>query len=274
VRALGAPSPMLPSPVRVLRTRRETADTVTLTLEAPFPSLPGQFNMLYAFAVGEVPISMSGDPARTSEMMHTIKAVGAVSRALSGVKKGAVIGVLGPFGRPWPLDALRGMDVIVVAGGLGLAPLRPAVHHLIANRGDYGRVSVLVGARTPGDLLYRAELDRWDGKGVSTLVTVDRAGPDWRGRVGVAPALLQDVPLDPERTAALVCGPEVMMRFTVRDLLRRGLAEDRIHVSLERNMECAVGFCGHCQLGPEFVCKDGPVFQFDRIRHWFWLREA
>lgn len=267
----------MPEALRVARVQRETADTVTLSLESPlaFPFVAGQFNMLYAFAVGEVPISMSGDPAREHEIVHTIRSVGAVSHALCSLRKGAAVGVRGPFGQPWPVAAARGLDLLLIAGGVGLAPLRPVVYHALRHRADYGRVDLLVGARTPGDLLYRRELARWQRRDdLRVLTTVDRAGGDWTGRIGVVPQLLDEIPVDATRTAAILCGPEVMMRFTIRQLVERGVPEDRIYLSLERNMKCAVGFCGHCQFGPSFVCRDGPVFRYDRINSLFWLREV
>lgn len=275
--SVALPAPMVPDTLRVARVQRETSDTVTVSLEADgtFPFIPGQFNMLYAFAVGEVPISMSGDPGREHEIVHTIRSVGAVSGALCGLRKGAVVGVRGPFGQPWPVADTRGLDLLLVAGGVGLAPLRPVVYHALRHRAAYGRVDLLVGARTPGDLLYRRELTRWQRRGdLRVLTTVDRAGTDWKGRIGVVPQLLDEIPVDAARTAALLCGPEVMMRFTIRQLVERGVPEDRIYLSLERNMKCAVGFCGHCQFGPSFVCRDGPVFRYDRISSLFWLREV
>lgn len=269
---------MLPEPFAVTEVRRETHDVVTISLEAstrPFPFRPGQFNMLYAFAIGEVPISFSGDPAHPTAIVHTVKAVGAVSEALCHMNEGTVIGVRGPFGHPWPMGDIRGQDVVIVAGGLGLAPLRPVVYHLLNHRGDYGDVSVLVGARTPEDLLYRRELEHWTRRpDMRVEMIVDRAEEAWKGRIGVVTALLDAEPIDPRRTVALVCGPEMMMRFTVRELAQRGLPDHRIYASLELNMKCALGFCGHCQYGPNFVCKDGPVFRFDQLRSRFWVREV
>jgi NAD(P)H-flavin reductase len=269
---------MVPEPRRVSRTRRETRDTLSLTIETSpgaFAFLPGQFNMLYAFGIGEVPISMSGDPASGREIVHTIKAVGAVSHALCRLRAGAVVGVRGPYGRPWPMADVAGQDLVLIAGGLGLAPLRPVVHHVLAHRQAYGTISLLVGARSPEDLLFQRDLARWKTRrDLRASTIVDRAGREWKGRVGVVPTLIGDTVIDAARTVAFVCGPEVMMRFTIRELTHRGLPEDRIYVSLERNMKCAVGFCGHCQYGPSFVCKDGPVFRFDRLRSLFWLREV
>lgn len=278
--ALPTAGPMSPEPLRVRSLRRETDDTFTVSLDVSersggFPFLPGQFNMLYAFGVGEVPISICGDPGRPGELLHTVRAVGAVTEALRRVGRGGRMGVRGPYGRPWPLEEARGLDVVLVAGGLGLAPLRPVILHLLRHRAAYGQVSVLVGARMPESLLYRRELARWqEDSRLKVLVTVDRAGPDWRGQVGVVPALLRDVAVEPSRTVALVCGPEVMMRFTVRELERQGVPGARIHLSLERNMKCAVGFCGHCQLVPFFVCKDGPVLPYERLRPFINLREV
>lgn len=273
------PSPMAPEPVRILQVRKETADTFTLRLTPPradgFAFAPGQFNMLYVFGVGEVAISISGDPARRGELVHTVRAVGTVTRAMRRLGKGEVLGARGPYGRPWPLAEARGADVVVVAGGLGLAPLRPVVYHLLRHRADYGRVILLVGARRPEDLLFRGELVRWQARqDIQVQVTVDRAGPGWSGPVGVVTALLARVGFDAERAAAFVCGPEVMMRFTARELNRRGVTDERIYLSLERNMRCALGLCGRCQLGPTFVCKDGPVLRYDRLLPFFNLREA
>jgi NAD(P)H-flavin reductase len=263
-------SPALaPAPFRVQSTRRETEDTWTLDLVAeggePLRFDPGQFTMLYAFGVGEVPISVSGDPARPQRLVHTVRAVGAVSRAVCSTAAGERLGVRGPFGRSWPSPP-AGADVVFVAGGLGLAPLRPAVYAALGNRQRHGRVIVLYGGRAPQQLLYRAELDRWrERDDLELAVTVDAAEAGWRGRVGVVPALLERAQLDPERSFVLVCGPEVMMRFSVDAAVALGIDAGRVFVSLERNMRCAVGHCGHCQLGGSFVCRDGPVFAWPEI---------
>lgn len=278
--AVAAPAdPMLPRPFEVVRTRKDLGDTFTLELvpaggTRTFPFAPGQFNMIYHFGVGEVPISIAGDQAEPGRLVHTIRAVGAVSNALCAAKPGAIVGVRGPFGSAWPLAELEGLDVVVVAGGIGLAPLRPAILHVLANRSLFGRFVVLYGARTPHDILYRREIERWSAR-LDTLVdvTVDRAGADWHGNVGVVTKLIGRGGFDPDNTAALVCGPETMIRFTVETLNDRGVDDERIHVSMERNMKCAVGFCGHCQFGGAFVCRDGPVFSFDRIADIFGVRE-
>ena len=269
---------MLPSPCRIQRLVHETHDTFTLELEAPDGAAsgfaPGQFNMVYVFGVGEAPMSLSGDPARRDAVVHTTRAVGTVTRAMRGLGRGAQLGVRGPFGRPWPLDAAAAMDVVLVAGGIGLAPLRPVIYAIAARRREFGRVTLLYGARSPEDVLYRRELARWRAAaGIEVTITVDRATRAWPGTVGVVTALLPRAAFDPVHTVAFVCGPEVMMRFTADALGKRGVAPERVFVSMERNMKCAVGFCGHCQFGPAFVCKDGPVFPYPRVRGLMALRE-
>lgn len=261
--------PLVPTLARVAEVRRETGDTYTLTvrLPGPVPFAPGQFNMLYTFGAGEVPISISGDPACTEVAVHTVRAVGAVTRQLCRLAPDAVVGVRGPYGSGWPAAAAVNSDVVIVAGGIGLAPLRPLIYTILAARQHYGRVAVLYGARTPADLLYADELRAWRGRfDVDVHVTVDRADLGWHGHVGVVTSLFPRLRLDPGETVACVCGPEIMIRFAAQELLRLEVPEERIYVSLERNMKCAVGLCGRCQLGPEFVCRDGPVFRYDRVR--------
>jgi len=272
-------SPMTPVFYRVLRTRQETRDTFTLQLEPPesaqtSPFAPGQFNMLYAFGVGEVPISMSGDPSRPKSLIHTIREVGAATRAMRALKRGDLLGVRGPFGSSWPVEVAAGRDVVIVAGGIGLAPLRPALYSILAHRQKYGRVVLMYGTRTPEDILFRKELERWRARlDMSVHVTVDRAMASWRGSVGVVTTIIPRAQFDPQNALAMVCGPEAMMRFTIVDLQKRGMGLEQIYISTERNMKCAVGFCGHCQLGPTFVCKDGPVFRYDKIQPFFEIRE-
>jgi NAD(P)H-flavin reductase len=262
--------PLWPRPAVVRRFVRETADTFTLVLdpsEGPLPFAPGQFHMLSLPGVGEVPISISGDPARPETVVHTVRAVGSVTRALQRLVPGATVGLRGPYGTAWPVDRALGHDLVIVAGGIGLAPLRPAVYHALAHRGQYGRVVLLYGARSPKDILYPRELREWRGRfDVEVEVTVDRATADWQGSVGVVTRLVDRSPFDPASAVAFLCGPEVMIRFGVMALARRGIPDGRLFVSLERNMKCAVGLCGHCQLGPYFVCRDGPVFAYDRVR--------
>lgn len=271
--------PMLPRLYRVKRVQQEIADTFTLELAtADGGELPafatGQFNMLYVFGVGEIPISLSGNPTRSGPFVHTIRAVGSVSRAVQALKEGDTLGVRGPFGKPWPLEQARGKDVVLMAGGIGLAPLRSTIYALLAERERYGRIILLYGARSPAEMLYRRELEHWRGRlDIDVYVTVDRATTTWYGSVGVVTKLVPRAPFDPVRTVAFICGPEIMMRFSAAELLAHGLAAEQIYVSLERNMKCAIGFCGHCQYRPYFVCRDGPVFQYSCIQDLLTQRE-
>ena len=273
------PQPMIPSPHRILRVRRETGDVFTIETqpeagESGFQFAPGQFNMVYVFGVGEVPLSISGDPARTKTLTHTVRGVGWVTRALQGMKKGDMIGVRGPFGTPWPLQEAAGNDVLIIAGGVGLAPLRPVIYHLLAQREQYGNVSILYGARNPDDMLFGKELEKWRGRfDLHVDATVDSAKRGWMGNVGVVTQLIPKAMFDPDNTLAMICGPEIMMRFTIKELGRQGIDATGIYLTMERNMKCAIGFCGHCQFGPQFICKDGPVFRYDRIRNIFGQRE-
>jgi NAD(P)H-flavin reductase len=276
----GALNPMLPALWRVRRSRKETADTSTLELGAGgggprFGAFaPGQFNMLYVHGLGEVPISISGDPSDSSGLVHTVRAVGAVSRAIVKMKPGDYIGVRGPYGSSWPVEAAAGMDVMIVAGGIGLAPLRPAIYSLLAGRKRYGRLVLHYGARTPAEMLYRRELEAWRARfDFDVGISVDRAGSDWRGHVGVVTTLLPKARFDPSSAFALVCGPEIMMRFAVMELQKLGVPDERIFISMERNMKCGIGLCGHCQYGPKFVCRDGPVFSYGAVSDLFTRRE-
>lgn len=270
--------PMLPRIARVRRRRRDGPQVWTLEIEsegvATPPFAPGQFNMLTAFGVGEVPISFSGDPAKPGRLIHTIRAVGPVSAALAALKEGTTLGVRGPFGVGWPMAEAAGRDVVIVAGGLGLAPLRPVLYQLLAQRSRYGRIVLLYGTRSPQEILFRREIESWRQRLDNDIeVTVDHAVGDWHGHVGVVTTLIPRAQLDPQRALALVCGPEVMMRFAITALRDAGLADQAIHLSMERNMKCAVGLCGHCQLGPVLVCRDGPVFRYERLRELLALRE-
>jgi len=271
--------PMLTVPFRVRKNRKETSDTRTLELAKPDGSAapawqPGQFMMLYVFGAGEIPISVSGDPAKRETLIHTVRAVGDVSSAICQAKPGSAIGVRGPFGSAWPVDRFEEQDIVLVAGGIGLAPLRPVLWTLMANRRRYGRVSLLVGARTPDILLYRSEMNRWAKGGIDVRLTVDAAAPGWQGSVGPVTTLIPRTEFDASHAAAFIVGPEIMMRFVVRALAQRGIPTDRLFVSMERNMKCALGFCGHCQLGPTFICKDGPVLSYAQLEPWLAIRNA
>jgi len=271
--------PMLTVPVRVRKNRRESDDTRTLELVFDNPGntpawRPGQFMMLYAFGAGEIPISISGDPARRDTIIHTVRAVGDVSRAICEAKPGSAIGVRGPFGSAWPTDRCEEHDIVLVAGGIGLAPLRPVLYTIMANRSRYTRVSLLVGARVPDILLYRGEMDRWREHGIDVRLTVDAATPGWQGSVGPVTTLIPRIELNASAAVAFIVGPEIMMRFVVQALAQRGVSLDRLFVSLERNMKCAIGFCGHCQLGPAFICKDGPIFAYSQLQPWLSIRNV
>jgi NAD(P)H-flavin reductase len=261
---------MVPRVARVRHSRLDGPDTWTLDLDDEAFSagsfVPGQFNMMMAFGVGEVPISMSSDPS-TPDLMHTVRAVGAVSAALTQLKPGDVLGLRGPFGVGWPMAEMAGRDVVIVAGGVGLAPLRSLIYHLINERARYGDIAILYGTRSPDDILYRDELEAWRSRfDLEVDVTVDHATAPWQGHVGVVTTLIPHATFDPLNAIALVCGPEIMMRFAVAALQDAGVADEAIYLSMERSMKCAVGFCGHCQFGPVFVCRDGPVFRYDRVR--------
>ena len=270
--------PMLPAPWIVRRVTKETKDTFTLALEpsdgARSAYRPGQFSMLWVFGVGEAPISISGDPDDLGQLVYTIRSVGQVTQAAVSRSPGEAIGVRGPFGTAWPLEEARGKDVVVVAGGIGLAPLRGVIYQILARREEYGRLVILYGARSPRDLLFRKELSAWSRQArAQVLITVDYGSVSWRGHVGVVTTLFRYVKLVPEHTVAMICGPEVMMRFVARELETRGIAQENLHLSMERNMKCAVGFCGHCQWGPHFICKHGPVFPYSRVRPLLHLHE-
>jgi len=265
---------------RVERVQDETYDTFTLELKARNGSgvtsfAPGQFNMLYVFGVGEVPISISGDPTKPRKLVHTTRAVGPVTRAMRKLNRGDELGVRGPFGTSWPVKEAKGCDVVIVAGGIGMAPLRPSVYQLLSQRREYGKLILLYGARSPADLLYQEEMEELRGRSdLQVDITVDRALRWWRGNVGVVTTLIPKASFDSTSTIAMVCGPEIMMRFTVAELVKRGVGEESIYISMERNMKCGFGSCGHCQFGPFFVCKDGPVFRYDRVKYFLGKAEV
>ena len=267
----GDSNPMLPAPFFVRSVVKETYDTFTLAVEPENGGdtrfQPGQFSMLWVFGVGELPISISGNPREKEHLVYTIRSVGQATHALVSQQVGNTIGIRGPYGTAWPIEAARGRDLIIVAGGIGLAPLRPVIYEVLNHREDYGRLVLLYGARSPRDLLYRKELASWaKQRDTQVLVTVDYGGLSWRGHVGVVTTLFKFARLQPSQSVAMLCGPEIMMRFVLRDLDGLGLARENVYLSMERNMKCGMGWCGHCQYGEHFICKDGPVFRSDRIR--------
>ncbi len=272
--------PWSPYAVRIRHIKQEVAGIATyeLTFEDPrvaqaFRFLPGQFNMLYLPGFGESAISISSDPQRRESLAHTVRVAGNVTRALARKKAGDQLAIRGPFGTAWPVEACRGSDLVIAAGGVGLAPLRPAIYHLIGHRQEYGRVVLLYGARTPNDLLFADEYDAWRRAGIEVEVTVDLGDADWRGHIGVVPVLFYRLRLNAPRTRIMTCGPEIMMRFVIFEALARKLRPEHIYISMERNMKCALGFCGHCQLGPVFVCRDGPIFTYAQMEPYMHLED-
>lgn len=262
-------SPFSQSKAKVVGVKRQTHDTVTLTLSLStrdgFAHTPGQFNMIGLRGVGEVPISISSKPGSPGLLEHTIRNVGSVTRVLCGLGKGANLVIRGPYGTGWPMDEAKGGDVVVVAGGIGLAPLRGALLEIVEKRDDYGRLNIVYGARTPEEMLFTDEFEDWKKWTDSRLLlTVDRVGSstEWKHKTGVVLTLFDNLDTDPYSSTVMTCGPEIMMRFVVRGLIHRGFPPERIYVSMERRMKCGIGHCGHCQLGPKYVCLDGPVFRY------------
>lgn len=267
---------MIPRLYRIARREEEYPGTFTLQLSAEpgsgaSPFQPGQFNMLYAFGAGEVPISMSGPVSPDRGYVHTIRTLGLVTQSLERLREGEPLGLRGPFGSGWPLEKAAGKELLVIAGGLGLAPLRPVIYRLLESKQRTGGIRLFYGARRPGEMLYRQELRQW-AQSAELVLSVDHADSGWTGHIGVITDPLSAERIDAEKTLAFVCGPEIMMRFCIRVLLKKGVPESAIYLSMERNMKCATGHCGHCQWGPNFICKDGPVFCYRDIRQWFDIR--
>jgi NAD(P)H-flavin reductase len=264
---------MMPVAARIIAVKEENLNTRTFRIQIADEEIrriyrwaPGQFNMLYAPAVGEAAISISSDPETPDVLDHTIRIVGSVTRAITRMGEGAVLGLRGPFGRGWPLQQLEGREVVIVAGGIGLAPLRPVIYYVLKHRHRFRRLVLLYGCRTPPDRLYADQLDQWAASdAIDCLVTVDTATPGWVGPVGVVTKLLQRVKVNADRTTVFVCGPRILNRVAAWNFLQLHVPPDHVYVSLERNMHCGFGRCGHCQYGPKFVCKDGPVFSFSDI---------
>jgi len=270
------PDPMLPYPAVIEDIQPEAPGISTFSLvfmdpaqASTFRFQPGQFNMIYLPGFGEVAISISSSPSQPKVVGHTIRYAGSVTRALGRLKVGDMVGLRGPYGSAWPLDKALGKNLVIVAGGIGLAPLRPALFAILRRREDFGRVVLLCGARTPTDLLFTDEFARWQGGGIELHTTVDLADENWKGQVGVVPALFYRIRVDPKQSLVLTCGPEIMMRFVIYEALARRIPKEAIFLSMERNMKCAIGFCGHCQFGPTFICKDGPVLNFAAIEPFF-----
>jgi NAD(P)H-flavin reductase len=277
-RAVPGIDPMIPRPFRIERVRQEVASCFSWHLKpldgVPFNFLPGQFNMLYAPGVGEVAISVSGDCRDHSTLVHTIREVGTVTKAMAAMRAGATVGVRGPFGSAWPVEAGYGKDVVFVTGTVGLAPLRPLIYEVLNRREKYGKVIINYGSRGTDDILYERDLHAWRGRfDLEVHVTVHTAHSGYRGRVGSVAAAVKIGRFDGENAVAFICRSEALTRPAVQALQDRGMTTDRIYVTLERNMKCGIGFCGHCQFGPTFMCKEGPVYRFDSIEKIFAIRE-
>lgn len=229
----------------------------------------GQFNMVYLFGVGEVAISIVSDPDEPERLDHTIRAVGRVTSAIGRLRAGDTVGIRGPFGQGWPLEEARGRDIVIATGGLGCAPVVGAIEYIFRRRREYGAVKIIHGVKTPRDLLYRERFEAWRRQpDTEVLLASDRPDGTWGHHVGVVTELFERVPINAERTLVLMCGPEIMMRLGVPILMKRGIPATAVYVSLERHMECGIGLCGHCQMGPYFLCKDGPVMRYDRVEPW------
>ncbi len=268
---------LIPMIYQVKSITHEISDVFTLALTTKedmsrMPFLPGQFNMLYHFGFGEVAISISGNPSSQDELTHTIRAVGSVTKRMQALKAGEEIGLRGPFGSCWPL-LKKQCDVLVIAGGIGLAALRSALFNFAAHKDQYQNITLLYGARNPNDVIYKKDLENWQKQGIKIETTVDYADVSWQGQVGVVTKLIKKNIKKPENTLVLICGPEIMIKFAVQELLGAKVEEKHIFISLERHMQCAVGFCGRCQYGPYFLCKDGPVFSYEQLRHWLMIKE-
>lgn len=273
-----AAEPMLPHTAVVRAIRPEAYGISTFSLEYADPSvpigfLPGQFNMIHLPGFGEVAISICSDPGTPKIMDHTIRYAGSVTRGISRLRVGDTIGMRGPYGNPWPMQLAEGKDLMIVSGGIGLAPLRPVILETLHRRSEFGRVIILYGGRTPQDLLYTDEFEKWQDGGIEMFVSVDRADENWKGQVGVIPMAFYRIRLDHRNTIVFSCGPEIMMRFVIYEAMARRVPKEAIYVSMERNMKCAIGFCGHCQVGPSFICKQGPVFRFSAIESFFGKEE-
>lgn len=266
--------PHVPDAAEIVRRTQESPSVFSLALRlcdpqrhAAYKFQSGQFNMLYLYGVGEIPISIVSDPEAGGELEHTVRVVGRVTRALSELKPGDRIGLRGPFGRGWPVDVARGRDLLLVTGGLGCAPLVSVINYVTHRRGEFGRLAILQGVKHMDDMIWRERYDRWaEQPGTEVHLAADVAGSGWNWHVGLVTDLIDRVRLDVRDAVVMVCGPEPMMLATVRKLVEAGVPEANIWLSLERNMQCAVGHCGHCQHGANFVCKDGPVFNYPQIR--------
>jgi NAD(P)H-flavin reductase len=263
-----------PLEAEIIGKERESRTIVTLTLRltdadaaSAFRFLPGQFNMLYVKGVGEIPISIASDPDTPEALSHTIRATGRVSTRLTELEPGDRIGLRGPFGRGWPLEQLGGRDLIIVTGGLGCAPVAPVISYITDRRQDFGRLAILHGVKHCSDLIWGECYSEWAAQDdTQVLLSADRCDLSWSGTTGPVTQLFDQLEIPPSEAAAMICGPEPMQHACAEWLLANDMPAGDIWLSLERNMRCAVGLCGHCQFGEHFICRDGPVFRYDVIR--------
>ncbi|NKB81351.1 MAG: Ni/Fe hydrogenase subunit gamma [Nitrospirales bacterium] len=266
-------NPYLIHPATIIEKRQETSNIVSFRLQLTDPDVrqqfcfqAGQFNMLYAFGVGEVAISIVSDPDEPEYLDHTIRIVGRTTQVMGHMNIGDSLGIRGAFGKGWPMEEAKEKDVLVITGGLGCAPVVGAIEYMFRRREQYGRIKILHGVKAPHDLLYRERFDAWrNHPNTEVYLTSDEPGKTWHYHVGVVTELFDQIDLDPGRTLVMMCGPEIMMRVSMSVLTHRGLGPDQMYASLERHMECGIGLCGHCQLGPFFLCKDGPVMRYDHV---------
>jgi NAD(P)H-flavin reductase len=267
-------SPHLPHPAKIVDRIQESGSIFTLRLRFSDPVQqqayrfqPGQFNMVYMPGVGEVPISLSSDPEEKEYLAHTIRVAGRVTEGLSRLKRGDEIGLRGPYGRGWALESAEGRDVIIVTGGLGCAPVIAVIHYVLKRRERFRRLVILQGVKHSGDLIWRSSYERWaQAPDTQVLIAANATEALWPWHVGSPIDLVSQAAFDPARSVAMICGPEGMIVAAAKALAARGLAEADIHVSLERNMQCALGLCGHCQLGGHFLCKNGPIFTYPEVK--------
>jgi len=267
-------NPYKPENAIIKNIKKQTYDVKTYTLtftkeRKDFSFRPGQFVMLSLFGVGEAPFSLCSNPVEKKTLAFTIRNVGNVTKALDGLSEGDAVGVRGPYGTSWPLEEAQNKNILIVAGGVGMASLRSLIMYVANNRHDYRDVEILYGARKPDDLLFTDEFNHWaEIENTRLLLTVDTVpkGSAWAHNVGVVTTLFEKMHATSDNTVVMMCGPEIMMRFVVKGLMHRGFTDDQIFVSLERRMECGIGICGHCQLGTKFVCKEGAVFRFSEVK--------
>ncbi|WP_148338834.1 FAD/NAD(P)-binding protein [Aquicella siphonis] len=269
--------PYLPVEAEVVKCTHESSSIFTLHVSFAerhhhhlYSFYPGQFNMVYLYGVGEVAISIVSDPEETHIISHTIRALGRVTRALQRLQPGDRIGIRGPFGRGWPLHKVQGKDIVVVTGGLGCAPTVSIINYILARRNQYGNLKILQGVKHSDDFIFRKQYEKWQQSPHTEIhIAADQAGPKWPWNVGYVTDMIQTLELNPDKTICMMCGPEMMMHTAISALDRQGIPEQAIYLSMERNMECGIGHCGHCQYGGLFVCKDGPVFAYPEIKGLF-----